>query len=173
MFITLAFAIRIIEALGNAAFLTASFAIIAKEFPNNVGTTFVSLSRTDIAKKSSCKSAYLTSYIGIARDLLRFGPHRWANGRWCSVRCWRILPSVRRSRLVPVRHSSADFLHSAQTSARSGQRTRQSVHVECAAHSGRVGLCHRNMRNEFVDWIFGSDAGASFATVWTKRSINR
>lgn len=42
-FITLAFAVRIIEALGNAAFLTASFAIIAKEFPNNVSTTFVSI----------------------------------------------------------------------------------------------------------------------------------
>lgn len=35
--------IRIVEALGNAAFLTASFAIIAKEFPNNVATTFASL----------------------------------------------------------------------------------------------------------------------------------
>ncbi|XP_063708219.1 MFS-type transporter SLC18B1-like isoform X2 [Culicoides brevitarsis] len=42
-FITLAFVIRIIEALGNAAFLTASFTIIAKEFPNNVATTFASL----------------------------------------------------------------------------------------------------------------------------------
>lgn len=41
-FISLAFAIRIVEALGNAAFLTASFAIIAKEFPNNVAITFVS-----------------------------------------------------------------------------------------------------------------------------------
>lgn len=41
-FITLAFVIRIVQALGNAAFLTASFAIIAKEFPNNVATTFVS-----------------------------------------------------------------------------------------------------------------------------------
>jgi MFS family permease len=43
MFITLAFIIRIIEALGNAAFLTSSFAIIAKEFPNSVGTTFATL----------------------------------------------------------------------------------------------------------------------------------
>jgi MFS family permease len=43
MFITLAFVIRIIEALGNAAFLTSSFAIIAKEFPNSVGTTFATL----------------------------------------------------------------------------------------------------------------------------------
>lgn len=29
--------------MGNAAFLTASFAIIAKEFPNNVAVTFASL----------------------------------------------------------------------------------------------------------------------------------
>lgn len=29
--------------MGNAAFLTASFAIIAKEFPDNVATTFASL----------------------------------------------------------------------------------------------------------------------------------
>ncbi|KAK0084730.1 hypothetical protein PV326_006183 [Microctonus aethiopoides] len=42
-FIILSFTIRIIEALGNAAFLTASFAIIAKEFPDNVATTFASL----------------------------------------------------------------------------------------------------------------------------------
>lgn len=42
-FITCAFIIRIVEALGNAAFLTASFAIIAKEFPDNVATTFASL----------------------------------------------------------------------------------------------------------------------------------
>ncbi|XP_038209175.1 MFS-type transporter SLC18B1-like [Zerene cesonia] len=42
-FVTLAFTIRIIEALGNAAFLTASFAIIAKEFPDNVATMFASL----------------------------------------------------------------------------------------------------------------------------------
>lgn len=43
LFITLAFVIRIIEALGNAAFLTASFAIIAKEFPDKVSVTFASL----------------------------------------------------------------------------------------------------------------------------------
>ncbi|CAH0393352.1 unnamed protein product [Bemisia tabaci] len=42
-FIILSFVIRIIEALGNAAFLTASFAIIAKEFPDNIATTFASL----------------------------------------------------------------------------------------------------------------------------------
>ncbi|KAK9503715.1 hypothetical protein O3M35_010217 [Rhynocoris fuscipes] len=42
-FITLSFIIRIIEAMGNSAFLTASFAIIAKEFPENVATTFASL----------------------------------------------------------------------------------------------------------------------------------
>lgn len=42
-FITLAFVVRIVEAMGNAAFLTASYSIIAKEFPNNVATTFVSI----------------------------------------------------------------------------------------------------------------------------------
>ncbi|XP_014245481.1 MFS-type transporter SLC18B1-like [Cimex lectularius] len=42
-FITLSLVIRTVEAMGNAAFLTASFAIIAKEFPNNVATTFASL----------------------------------------------------------------------------------------------------------------------------------
>lgn len=41
-FIILSFIIRIVEAMGNAAFLTASFAIIAKEFPDNVATMFVS-----------------------------------------------------------------------------------------------------------------------------------
>ncbi|XP_022919162.1 MFS-type transporter SLC18B1-like [Onthophagus taurus] len=42
-FIILSFIIRIIEAMGNASFLTASFAIIAKEFPDNVATTFACL----------------------------------------------------------------------------------------------------------------------------------
>ncbi|KAL1491150.1 hypothetical protein ABEB36_011790 [Hypothenemus hampei] len=42
-FIILSFVIRIVEAMGNAAFLTASFAIIAKEFPDKVATTFASL----------------------------------------------------------------------------------------------------------------------------------
>lgn len=42
-FITLAFVIRIVEALGNAAFLTASFTIIATEFPNSIGTSFATL----------------------------------------------------------------------------------------------------------------------------------
>ncbi|CAG7821702.1 unnamed protein product, partial [Allacma fusca] len=42
-FITLCFVVRIIEALGDAAFITASFAIIAAEFPESVATTFASL----------------------------------------------------------------------------------------------------------------------------------
>ncbi|XP_045590438.1 MFS-type transporter SLC18B1 [Procambarus clarkii] len=42
-FIGLSFAIRIVEAMGNSGFLTASFSIIAKEFPDNVGATFASL----------------------------------------------------------------------------------------------------------------------------------
>jgi len=43
LFISLAFAVRIVEALGTAAFFTASFTITAKEFPNNISTTFASL----------------------------------------------------------------------------------------------------------------------------------
>ncbi len=35
--------VRIVEALGNAAFLTASFALVAAEFPRSVATTFVSI----------------------------------------------------------------------------------------------------------------------------------
>jgi MFS family permease len=42
-FITLSFVVRIVEALGDAAFITASFAIIAAEFPDSVATTFASL----------------------------------------------------------------------------------------------------------------------------------
>jgi len=42
-FIYLSILVRIVEALGNAAFLTASFSIIAKEFPDNVGATFAAL----------------------------------------------------------------------------------------------------------------------------------
>lgn len=42
-FIGLSFLIRIVEACGNAGFLTASFSIIAQEFPDNVGATFASL----------------------------------------------------------------------------------------------------------------------------------
>lgn len=42
-FIGLSFAVRIVEAMGNSGFLTASFSIIAKEFPEHVGATFASL----------------------------------------------------------------------------------------------------------------------------------
>ena len=42
-FIALSFVIRIIEAVGNSGFLTASFSIIAKEFPDKVGTMFACL----------------------------------------------------------------------------------------------------------------------------------
>lgn len=42
-FIYLSFLVRIVEALGNAGFLTASFSIIASEFPDNVGATFAAL----------------------------------------------------------------------------------------------------------------------------------
>jgi hypothetical protein len=39
----LSYMVRIVEALGNAAFLTASFALVAAEFPRSVATTFVSI----------------------------------------------------------------------------------------------------------------------------------
>lgn len=42
-FIYLSFLVRIVEALGNAGFLTASFSIIAKEFEDDVGSTFAAL----------------------------------------------------------------------------------------------------------------------------------
>ncbi|XP_057671964.1 MFS-type transporter SLC18B1-like [Diorhabda carinulata] len=42
-FIISSFLIRIAEAVGNAAFLTASFAIIAIEFPEHIATTFACL----------------------------------------------------------------------------------------------------------------------------------
>ncbi|XP_013785234.2 MFS-type transporter SLC18B1-like [Limulus polyphemus] len=42
-FIALAFAIRIVEGVGSAAFLTSSFTIIAAEFPSKVATTFGAL----------------------------------------------------------------------------------------------------------------------------------
>jgi len=41
-FITLSFIIRILEALGSAAFVTSAFTIVAAEFPDSVATTFVS-----------------------------------------------------------------------------------------------------------------------------------
>jgi len=42
-FLALSFALRIIEACGNAGFLTGSFSMIAKEFPDNVATMFAIL----------------------------------------------------------------------------------------------------------------------------------
>lgn len=50
------------EAMGNAAFLTASFAIIAKEFPDNVATTFVSIkniTKPDLTNQHSTKLHYM------------------------------------------------------------------------------------------------------------------
>lgn len=43
MFIGFSFAVRIIEAMGNAAFVTSAFSIIAKEFPKNVGGAFATM----------------------------------------------------------------------------------------------------------------------------------
>ncbi|KAK2718531.1 MFS-type transporter SLC18B1-like isoform X2 [Artemia franciscana] len=42
-FIGLSFAIRIIEAIGNAGYLTASYSYLAAEFPSTVATVFASL----------------------------------------------------------------------------------------------------------------------------------
>jgi len=43
LFLGLSFTLRIIEACGNAGFLTGSFSMIAKEFPDNVATMFAIL----------------------------------------------------------------------------------------------------------------------------------
>ena len=43
VFIGLSILVRIIEAIGNSGFLTASFSIIAKEFPDSVATMFACL----------------------------------------------------------------------------------------------------------------------------------
>ncbi|KAG7163415.1 MFS-type transporter SLC18B1-like [Homarus americanus] len=42
-FIGFSFAVRIVEALGNAAFVTSAFSIIANEFPKNVGSAFATM----------------------------------------------------------------------------------------------------------------------------------
>ncbi|KAK7065899.1 hypothetical protein SK128_024985, partial [Halocaridina rubra] len=42
-FVGLSFAVRIVEAMGNAAFVTSAFSIIAKEFPKNVGSAFATM----------------------------------------------------------------------------------------------------------------------------------
>ena len=42
-FIGCSFAVRIVEAMGNAAFITSAFSIIAKEFPKNVGAAFATM----------------------------------------------------------------------------------------------------------------------------------
>lgn len=91
-FIILSFVIRIVEAMGNAAFLTASFAIIAKEFPNNVATTFVSINTT--SKLSGQLKANL-SFTGLPWNLLRLrfnsGSNSWRstfpNGRLYGAFC--------------------------------------------------------------------------------------
>jgi len=43
LFLTFSFLIRIIEAMGNAAFITTAFSIVAQEFPNNVASAFAIL----------------------------------------------------------------------------------------------------------------------------------
>ena len=43
VFLGLSIALRIIEGIGEAAFIAASFAIIAAEFPETLASTFVSL----------------------------------------------------------------------------------------------------------------------------------
>ena len=43
MFLTYSFIIRIVEAMGNAAFITTAFSIIAQVFPTSVGSTFATM----------------------------------------------------------------------------------------------------------------------------------
>lgn len=49
-FVSLSIAIRVVEGLGAASYITASFAITANEFPQKVSTMFVSI---------PCKKVYL------------------------------------------------------------------------------------------------------------------
>lgn len=53
MFIGFSFAVRIVEALGNSAFTTAAYAVIAAEFPDNVASTFVQSLPSYVTRKSS------------------------------------------------------------------------------------------------------------------------
>ena len=43
LFIGISIVVRSVEAVGNSGFLTASFSIIAKEFPDSVATMFACL----------------------------------------------------------------------------------------------------------------------------------
>lgn len=120
LFITLAFTIRIIEALGNAAFLTASFAIIAKEFPNNVGTTFVSNNFMFEAPSVFINTNDL--YVGISGNILWAWSDCGTYGRWCFVRSRWLLPTVRCAGVIAVYISIANHVCFTQTYAgRSGR----------------------------------------------------
>lgn len=69
-FIGSSLVIRMVEAVGNSAFLTSSFSIIAKEFPNNVATTF----------------AILETFFGLGKEIYSFRllvmKQRYQNSHW-------------------------------------------------------------------------------------------
>lgn len=105
LFISLAFAVRIVEALGNAAFLTASFAIIAKEFPNHISTTFVSTQpklnlvwfHYQIKKKLLSNLSFNNDFScssGLARNILRLRSNCWTDGRRSALLCRWLFPTV-------------------------------------------------------------------------------
>lgn len=121
-FISLAFIIRIVEALGNAAFLTASFSIIAKEFPNNIATTFVRIPppphfvykidqsiKQKLVKSSNSIVLYrLPCYVlaGIAGDMLRPRLNSRSDGRRNFIQFGWLLPPLCR-----LGHFSANHCH--------------------------------------------------------------
>ena len=105
-FISLAFFVRILEGVGAASFLTASYTIMAGEFPDRVATTFVSVSSLHPNDHNECRYNFLQSCSGSAGDLLRTGSDPGTDSRRSAVwgsrlhdafRCPGNFPAARRS----------------------------------------------------------------------------
>ena len=90
-FIVLSFVIRFIQANGNAGFVTASFAIIANEFPDSVARAIVShfTQAYTLLNWTSLNTEYLKTIERVAvvhRNGCRFGFDCWTRSRRCFVR---------------------------------------------------------------------------------------
>ena len=169
-FIGTSFVVRAIEAVGNSGFLTASFSIIAKEFPEVRNYNLIDeLSKLSMTHTNICISECCHD-VCIARNLLRYWTHRWTKCRWRTLSGGRIYPTLCSfgSSLdlcgcydtfcpaVKVRWEGQR--HWGRPEERNAGRSQDSSDRPC---------CVQHSLRFHNDWIYPSHTRASFEAIWT------
>lgn len=88
-FTAFCFIVRTFEAVGGTAFSTATYTILMEEFPDNVGTAFVSLEKKQIILPSMY-SLLAIFYIEYRGNIGRLRSKSWTGYWWLPVQYWRL-----------------------------------------------------------------------------------